>query len=98
MNKNLIILIIIVLGWFLVIRPLSAKKTSTSKTSEKDVKLDKEEDAESAGESEDTEEEYTAYPNSEYVDVSKGFGTVDGIGVDWDALIKKYGTRKTYTN
>lgn len=98
MNKNLIILIIIVLGWFLVIRPLSAKKTSTSKTREKDVKLDKEEDAESAGESEDKGEEYTEYPNSKYVDVSKGFGTVEGIGVDWDALIKKYGTRKTYTN
>ena len=98
MNKNLIILIIIVLGWFLVIRPLSAKKTSTSKTREKDVKLDKEEDAESAGESEEKGEEYTEYPNSKYVDVSKGFGTVEGIGVDWDALIKKYGTRKTYTN
>ena len=98
MNKNLIILIIIVLGWFLVIRPLSAKKTNTSKTREKDVKLDKEEDAESAGESENKGEEYTEYPNSKYVDVSKGFGTVEGIGVDWDALIKKYGTRKTYTN
>lgn len=93
MNKNLIILIIIVLGWFLVIRPLSTKDNVVQEAN------DPEEDEESAKKKDDEDEDdLTPYPDSDYVEASKGIADVDDTGIDWDALINKYGNKKTYTN